>query len=323
MIRTNGTIRGMTLIDAIMVLVTGGLLVALLAPMAARGRQESHIATCLANLRQISQAAAGYATQNGTIVFAYPFGYKAGDYQANFNVATEFIWGGGVPDKRAIDWDESWGLINPADVATDTYCIVPADRPLNEYMVPGVWWSDPLRYWNRPERRQIPMELPDFFKCPDDAGPAIPGSGADPDPNTPIVATSWEWWGTSYAVNWYWALYEGETPGAPNTFNTLTSAAYGEALFAEKTQRGASEFVLFYENGLNFAFGGAYPRGGPTTAPLNVGRGWHGHPGTHAAGFADGSARYQQFDTRYIDGPGWTTWPNRPWNDYWAPYEDN
>ena len=163
MTRTHHNATGATLIEAVVVIAAAGLMVSLLAPLVTRGRQESHIATCLANLRQISQAAAGYATEHGTIVFAFPFENKAGEYQADFHVATEFIWGGGVPDKRKIEWDVAWGSWCPADSRTDTYCIVPADRPLNEYMVPGVWWSHPLRYWPRSERVQIPMELPDFF----------------------------------------------------------------------------------------------------------------------------------------------------------------
>jgi len=46
----------------------------------------------------------------------------------------------------------------------------------------------------------------------------------------------------------------------------------------------------------------------------------------HAAGFYDGHAEYRYFDTNYIDGPGWTTWPNRPWEDTyenWSQYQDN
>ena len=43
----------------------------------------------------------------------------------------------------------------------------------------------------------------------------------------------------------------------------------------------------------------------------------------NARGFADGSARHQHFDARYIDGPGWTLWPNRPWDETpWEPYQD-
>jgi hypothetical protein len=28
-------------------------------------------------------------------------------------------------------------------------------------------------------------------------------------------------------------------------------------------------------------------------------------------------------DTRFIDGPGWTIWPPRPWTDFWTQYNDD
>ncbi len=51
-------------------------------------------------------------------------------------------------------------------------------------------------------------------------------------------------------------------------------------------------------------------------------KGWHRKLNMHVAAFLDGSARYQYYDTRYVDGPGWTTWPNRPWPGAWAVYND-
>ena len=51
-------------------------------------------------------------------------------------------------------------------------------------------------------------------------------------------------------------------------------------------------------------------------------RGWHRQLNLHAAGFLDGSARYSYYDTRYVDGPGWTTWPKRPWTYGWEEYND-
>ena len=51
--------------------------------------------------------------------------------------------------------------------------------------------------------------------------------------------------------------------------------------------------------------------------------GWHKQENMHAASFLDGHAEYRQFDTRYIDGPGWSVWPNRPWSAYWKEFENN
>jgi hypothetical protein len=165
------------------------------------------------------------------------------------------------------------------------------------------------------------MQLPDFFKCPLDSTAAVPmaGSPSDPGggdlPETPFP--TWEWWGTSYAVNWYWAYFYRDV----NLITALTTL--GPQLMQQKTDRGASEFVLFYENRLNFAFEAAVPRGYPGDEPRSL-QGWHGQQDVHAAGFADGSARYQYFDVHYIDGPGWSLWPNRPWNEtIWEQYQDN
>ena len=42
----------------------------------------------------------------------------------------------------------------------------------------------------------------------------------------------------------------------------------------------------------------------------------------HAAAFRDGSARYQTYDTRFVWGTGWTTWPNKPWAGDWTAYNN-
>lgn len=316
--------RGVTLIEAAVVVTFSGLLIAALLPVLPRARQQARVAKCLANLRQITQAAAGYVIEDGTLVFAFPFGYRIDGYDPSFNFATEFIWGGGVPDKQKADWDDSQGM-NPADYRTDTYCITPAQRPLNNYLVPGVWWSDPDRVRGDPARHRRPMLLPDFFQCPCDSTAHIPMAGAT-DPNLPDPGDkwypTWQWWGTSYAINWYWVYYHSLEPGPPSFYEALISRAITQGLLEEKMDRGASEFVLFYENRMNYAMEMARPRGYEGADPPRCIRGWHGEKNVHAAGFLDGSARYRDFDTRYVDGPGWTTWPSRPWSPYWEPYED-
>ena len=225
-----------------------------------------------------------------------------------------------------VDWDPNYGENPIEDWAPDVYVYLESERPLNEYMSPGVWWCDPERRGTgNPLRRQRPMKLPSFFKCPSDSTAAVPvwGGSSDPGdgelPETPFP--TWEWWGTSYAVNWYWGSYYCE--GHPNEIvGVLTTL--GPELMQQKADRGASEFALFYENRLNWAFEAAVPRGYPSGDEPRSLQAWHGQQDVHAAGFADGSARYQYFDTRYIDGPGWSLWPNRPWDGtVWEPYQDN
>jgi hypothetical protein len=200
--------------------------------------------------------------------------------------------------------------------------ITPADRPLNAYMSPGVWWSDPERVKGQAERYLRPMLLPDYFQCPSDSSAAIP-----PEPTESWFPT-WQWWGTSYAINWYWARFYTEDSPFPPWVGYADSPGvldgpWHEQILASKLDRGAAEWTLFLENGLNLAFQWAEPRGYSGSGEWRSLSGWHGEQDVHAAGFLDGSARYQYFDTRYVDGPGWTTWPNRPWDGTsWEPYQD-
>lgn len=321
MTRTNTTIRGLTLVETVVVVVTIGLVVAICVPPLEEVRKHSCVATCLSNLRVISQAAAGYTAENGSIVFAFPWGYEVEEgVPTEYDFATEFIWGGGLPDKRASEWNENYGYC-PLESNTDVYVFLESERPLNEYLSPGVSWCDPERRGvNNRRRWRRSMHLPSFFKCPSDSTCAAPGAGSEDNDLPEDADSTWEWWGTSYAVNWYWGYYYCETPN--QIVDVLTTL--GPQLMQQKADRGASEFILFYENRLNFAFEAAGPRGGRDEYEPNSLQGWHGQQDVHAAGFADGSARYQYFDARYIEGPGWTLWPNRPWTDTpWEPYQDH
>jgi type II secretory pathway pseudopilin PulG len=326
--------KGTTLVEVVVMVAMLGLVVAMFIPPIDAVRKESCVATCLANLRTISQAAAGYTAEHGSIVFAFPWGYWPDTAPPGFegpDLATEFIWGGGLPDSRVVDWDPNYGENPIADWQPDVYVYLESERPLNEYLSPGVWWCDPERRGvGNPLRRQRPMQLPDFFKCPSDSTAAVPmgGSPSDPGdgdlPETPFP--TWEWWGTSYPINWYWAYFycvEGvPLIGSVGSEPGVLDGPWHTEILASKNDRGASEWILFYENRLNFAFEAAVPRGVQGGQPRTL-QGWHGQQDTHVAGFADGSARYQYFDVRYIDGPGWTLWPNRPWTDApWEPYED-
>ena len=328
MYSSRGRTRAFTLIELLVVVAIIALLISILLPSLARAKEQARIATDLANQRSIVQSAASYCMDKGNPVFAIPFGVYIEGQPMNFQVATEFIWGGGVPDKKAMDWDETQGDLNPAQGSgADTYWVLPVDRPMNKYLSAQVSWSDPLRHKGTGgdlDRRRIPMDLPDFFKCPSDCTAAVPDVNADnsiSDADTPFQ--TWDWWGTSFPINWYWSHYYGWEPGPPNAFEALTSAAYGRGLINQKNVAGAAEFILFYENQMNFAMAGAAPRGysAGTDSPKMV-TGWHKQENMHAASFLDGHAEYRYFDTRYIDGPGWTTWPNRPWSEFWKPYED-
>jgi prepilin-type N-terminal cleavage/methylation domain-containing protein len=321
--------RGFTLIELLVVVAIIALLISILLPTLSRAKEQARIGTCLANLRSIAQSGVSYCMDKGNPVFTFDWDYQIGDYSPNQSYWTEYIWGGGVPDARARDWDYAQGEHNPCQGRTDTYVILPIDRPMNKYLDAEVTWNDPERAKSppsdNPEQRYLkPMDLPDYFKCPSDCTAAMPITGADDsikDADTPFQ--TWKWWGNSYPINTYWGYaYTQQGPPGWDTHPYIVDGERGRRLINSKENNGAAEFILFYENQFNFAAEGAVPRGYPLGAETKQVRGWHKQENMHVAGFLDGHATYGYFDTTYISGPGWTTWPNPPWSSFWQPYED-
>ena len=322
-------IHAFTLIELLVVVAIIALLISILLPSLSRAKEQARIAKCLANLREITRASVNYCMDKGNPVFCFNFNYYIDDYYPDFKLATEFIWGGGLPDRDKDDWDETQGEHNPAHRSTiaDTYKIDPADRPMNKYLDAEVSWGDKRRLHGlgTGDRIKIPMDLPEYFQCPSDCTAGVPMLGASDevaDSDTPF--RTWQWWGNSYPINWYWANYHpfGADDPYSRSFNALVSGAAGKRLINTKNDSGAAEWIMFYENQMNFAMDSAYPRGYRAAEPKNV-RGWHKQDNFHTAGFLDGHASYQYFDTRYIDGTGWTTWPNKPWYGKWEEYMDD
>ena len=318
--------RAFTLIELLVVVAIIALLISILLPSLSRAKEQARISKCMANQRSIVQASISYVMDKETAVFVFPWEYvpdtAPGDYTPH-NLATEFIWGGDVPDAKAQNWDPTQGDNPIEDWEPDIYKITPSERPMNKYFDPDVSWSDEERRGTGTAiRRRRAMQLPEYFKCPSDKTAAVPMAGGDPDrlydADTPI--TTWEWWGTSYPINWYWGYYLCE--GNPNLIVSRL-VGYGKWILGQKTNNGAAEWIFFYEHQMNFAMESAWPRGfDPGSQEPKQVVGWHKQENYHAAGFYDGHAEYRYFDTRYIDGPGWTTWPNKPWLSHWEPYED-
>lgn len=314
--------RGFTLIELLVVVAIIGLLLSILLPSLTKAREQARIAVCLSNMRSIAQAAAGYLNDNKSLVFAVGRRYR----NRNITLWTECIWGGGVPDRKRRDYDSEFvGDLNPIQYRTDVYLIPPEARPLNKYMFPE--WSEPTRVLGNQDRVNIPYNPPGVFKCPSDWHAILPNAG-DPDNLDPSDAQfpTWQWWGTSYPINWYWPYYyTGRVRGAsPDFLRLLRQGA--AAMLEREANRGASEFVLFYENALNYPVESAFPRGAPNPAAKIDYLGFHRERNKFTAAFLDGHAAYRKFDTRYPDGPGWTTWLHRPWTDAspdWRPYENN
>jgi len=328
--RLTGRIRAFTLIELLVVVAIIALLISILLPSLSRAKEQARIASCLSNQRSILQAAISYVMDKRSAVFAFPWGYTIDGHNPGVNLATEFIWGGAVPDKRRAEWDPTQGD-NPLGYTADIYVITPTNRPMNKYFDPEVTWDDPNRVKPERARYRKPMELPEYFICPSDKTAAVPMAGSRDDPydaDTPL--STWEWWGTSYPINWYWAYYyyDSEMSDKPDLIGRvgrsegILDGPLHRALLSNKEDTGSAEWIFFYENQLNWAMEGARPRGGEEDEPRMV-IGWHKQENMHSAGFMDGHARYRYFDSRFVEGPGWTTWPNHPWTiPPWDQYEN-
>ncbi len=331
--------RAFTLIELLVVVAIIALLISILLPALQRAREGARIAVCTANLHTIGQAANAYLLDYTDVTWAYPFPYYVGDRRYQFNIYTEFAWGGGMPSKRIKDWQNAGGGGWSGPAGSDTWRIPPRYRPLNKYVSSSISWDNPAREASTENRTSIPMELPGFFKCPSDSTFDVPGAhGANLDVEGDTPYTTWSFWGHSYPTNWYWPYYyerapEGQAPPYNGDFLTIMGVAYdsqgnvvkglGSRMLANKGGRWASEFILIYENRLNYAAEGARPPGypGDVNRPKRL-VGWHRQYDMHNAVFRDGSARYQKYDTRFCWGTGWTTWPNKPWEGDWAQYND-
>lgn len=332
------------------VLVTSVILLSavVLVPAIGESKQRGSIAVCLANLRTLGVASGYYFDDHTDFPFAMPFGYRAArEYRFNVGLATEFIYGGGMPDKTFTDYQlaglSSPGSSNPGSTSTpaDVNAYPPRFRALNPHVEPRVSWDDgtraPQRSSNNP-RTQLPMQLPDVFKCPADNSPEVPTLQVTPQPAPGAVAAlsrfsrpTWQYWGTSYAANWYWAvgyatavgsggtglppvyvdaanvlgLYQGFTNGVPGLSGYMFSRdASGDWM---------SRFVLLMEGRMNVALKGARPCDYPGSPPFSNYTGWHGELNGHAALHADGHATYDYRDTHFVEGDGWSVWPQRPW----------
>ncbi len=337
--------RGFTLIELLVVVAIIGLLISILLPSLSRAQEQARVAKCSANMRTIVQAANAYFSEQKApdMVFAIPIGYIVGSETTARGISwyTEFIWGGGIPDKRNSDWDLSVPGNPITGNGADVYNYTPKERPMNEYVTPGVSWDSPDRKKSgsgsgaNPTRYEKALDLPDVYKCPSDRTKHVPDASVpNPTIETEQPYRTWEYWGTSYAANWYWPYYyEDAPPGTQSPYNgdfltilggnsTNRIRSLGSFMLRGKAERGSAEFVLFYENMFNYAQAGARPRGFSNPAAKQH-EGWHRQFSTFTAAFMDGHAEYRIYDTRYPDGPGWTTWPNRPWVGGWATYNEN
>lgn len=341
-------LRGFTLIELLVVVAIIALLIAILLPSLSRAREQARIAKCLSNLKAMGTAGHTYVNDHARRDFPWclPIPYVTRGKRYDPQGWTEFIYGGGMPEWEWVD--ENWPYDQrdkPTNIRWDIYEIEPQDRPMNAYFSSSVTWNR-----RNAKRSQDPTpfdeNLPDTFRCPSDTTPFVPGAGAPNQELEPDLAVpTWKVWGSSFAINWYWPYYysdpwdtkksaeEGKLTqyrGTRNWINILGGVNRYPSLGSKMLNRPAaggweSKFILFYENRTNLAMEGARPRnqdGSPVSKKAKNMQGWHRQKDRHAVIMLDGHAVYATMDTRFVEGPGWTNWPNKPWKDDWAPYND-
>lgn len=336
-----------TLIELLVVVAIIALLLSILLPALSRAKEQGRIAVCTANERSIGQAAVQYQLDGSDdLPWALPFRYGVNNQTYIFSYISEVVWGGAMPDKvLPQDWTATgYPASNGPDPGGDNYRLPPRYRPMNKYLSSTVSWDDGRRD-TATNRVNIRPEVPGFFKCPSDADPLVPlvGNANDQPRISDTPFQMWDFWGTSYPINWYWPYYyyqapPGNAPPYNSSFTRIIGAdinpppagagvkGLGRYMLKDKGGRWASEFIVFYEGRMNFAMERAAPPG-HSGAPWSTGRksykGWHGEKDRYVAIFLDGHAEYKKMDTRFNFGTGWTTWPNKPWEGNWAQYNDN
>jgi hypothetical protein len=236
------------------------------------------------------------------------------------------------------DW---YNMSGSGGWGADIYEVRPKHRPLNPYLSPDVSW-DRHQLTDLEKRNPPRNDFPGFFRCPSDDSPWVPmvgGDNVEVEPDTPF--TTWHFWGTSYAINWYWPYYYECVPPyetwteSPGLFSNIIGAGIlqsgrvgvGSEIVRDRSSRYSSDFIIFYENRMNYALEGARPPGAyqGSIPDQDAARkslvGWHKQQDYHAAAFLDGSARYSRYDTRFVFGDDWSIWPNKPWDGLWQTYE--
>ncbi len=278
------TRRAFTLIELLVVIAIIATLISVLLPALAKARETARIAQCSANLKTITATAGMYMGDEQKTQLPWYL-----EPNISLSYISEFVYGGfQVPyietsDPRDNDPNADWVKI-PTEL-----------RPFTKYIAPGSSGTKPI----------------DAYVCPSDktldtpeVGTPQPGSAGQVDPYG-----SWQVYGNSYPINWYW----NNGILGPDGYNDLDAMSVaGGNMLRLKVGGPASSFAIFVENAMNvYMYDARPPVPSCTPSDLVPTTGWHGKLSTYSVGMLDGHVEYRFCDMRYTRGPGWNIWPEK------------
>ena len=273
---------GFTLIELLVVISIIAVLISILLPALGAAKETANVSACLNNLRNISGAAQYYMDdQDGRANLPWHLGFDYAGLSAS--VASEFIYGGFQTSIQHPDYGNGDWYVYPTEI-----------RPFSPYLAQGSAGRQPVK----------------TYICPSDKSNTTPLVGSVTPPIVVDAFSSWQVNGNSFPINWYW----NEDPQFGVNYSLPAMSDAGAKMLHEKVGGTASRFIIFMENTMNSYMLNARPRSGHFGAsPLQtLGIGWHRKFSKYSMAFLDGHAEYRFIDTRFTDGPGYNSWPERP-----------
>lgn len=269
--------RGFTLIELLVVISIIAVLISILLPALSKAREAGKKTVCMNNMRQIGAGMFLYLESNTNLPWTYvhktnPDGSM--EFYPGTGIFSSYSWGG---MKAPMPW--------PGESSGDWVRVPPELRPLNKVLAPDVQGDQPVK----------------VMQCPGDRSAVSPTVGAGVDIELEQSRSSWQAFGNSYSLNWFFMDYLDNAGVAPFTLGNLF--AHGKRVLNENVVGGkASEFVIMWENQVDQLLVGATQPGSTGT----LGFGWHRRFSNHTFLFLDHHVEHKNFDTRFKEAPGWT-----------------